>query len=312
MAFILSLGLAWMIYPYFIAALKQKSVTQHVSEYAIESYKQKERTPIFGGVVFLLVATGVTLFVGGSNLDFKLLSVLIHTLLFASIGLVDDIKIVKEGKNDGLSGKTRLVLQTLFAFSFVWLTLDVTPIPFFSFSLSLPLWFTIPVRVFMIVGSINAFNITDGMDGLSAGLAMFVLGGLAVLSLNQTSYALTFIFALLGSLLAFLIFNFSPAKIFMGDVGSYGLGGALIMIGMILNQEIIFILLYAVYLVEVICVIIQQVAVRVFKRRVFSYTPIHYAFVLKGMKDVNVVLMFYVYGAVSLGIGLLTYFIGGF
>lgn len=141
---------------------------------------------------------------------------------------------------------------------------------------------------------------------------MFVLGGLAVLSLNQTSYALTFIFALLGSLLAFLIFNFSPAKIFMGDVGSYGLGGALIMIGMILNQEIIFILLYAVYLVEVICVIIQQVAVRVFKRRVFSYTPIHYAFVLKGMKDVNVVLMFYVYGAVSLGIGLLTYFIGGF
>jgi phospho-N-acetylmuramoyl-pentapeptide-transferase len=98
----------------------------------------------------------------------------------------------------------------------------------------------------------------------------------------------------------------------MGDVGSYGLGGALIMLGMILNQEVIFILLYAVYLIEVICVIIQQVAVRVFKRRVFSYTPIHYAFVLKGMKDVNVVLMFYVFGALSLGVGLLTYFIGGF
>jgi phospho-N-acetylmuramoyl-pentapeptide-transferase len=312
MAFFLSLGFAWMVYPLFIQSLKKMQITQHVSEYAIETYKQKERTPIFGGVVFLLVAVLVSVFVSFPNaLDARLMSVLIHTLLFASIGLVDDIKIIKEGKNDGLSGKTRLLFQTIFACSFVYFTLDASSIPLLGWTLNLPLWFLFPVRVFMIVGSINAFNITDGMDGLSAGLALFVLTGLSLIALSQESLVIVFVFALLGSLMAFLIFNFSPAKIFMGDVGSYGLGGALIMIAMVLNHEFVFIVLYSVYLIEILCVIIQQVAVRVFKRRVFSYTPIHYAFVLKGMKDVKVVLMFYGFGALSLVLGLLLFALGG-
>lgn len=312
MAFFLSLGFAWMVYPLFIQALKKMQITQHVSEYAIETYKQKERTPIFGGVVFLLVAVLVSVFVSFPNaLDVRLMSVLIHTLLFASIGLIDDIKIVREGKNDGLSGKTRIIFQTLFACSFVFFTLDASPIPLLGWTLTLPMWFLFPVRVFMIVGSINAFNITDGMDGLSAGLALFVLSGLSLVALSQEAHVIVFVFALLGSLMAFLIFNFAPAKIFMGDVGSYGLGGALIMIGMVLNHEFVFVILYSVYLVEISCVIIQQVAVRAFKRRVFSYTPIHYAFVLKGMKDVKVVLMFYAFGAVSLVLGLLLFALGG-
>jgi phospho-N-acetylmuramoyl-pentapeptide-transferase len=313
MAFFLSLGFAWMIYPIFIQILKKMQIAQHVSEFAIETYKTKQRTPIFGGVVFLLVASAVSIFISFQNdLDVRLFSVILHTLLFASIGLVDDIKIIKEGKNDGLSGKTRLLFQTLFAISFVVFTLDASPIPFFGLTLTLPLWFLIPVRVFMIVGSINAFNITDGMDGLSAGLALFVLSGLTIIALTQEAQLIIFIFALLGSLMAFLIFNFAPAKIFMGDVGSYGLGGALIMIGMVLNHEMVFIVLYSVYLVEIVCVIIQQVAVRVFKRRVFSYTPIHYAFVLKGMKEVKVVLMFYAFGALSLGLGLILFALGGY
>ena len=311
MPFFLALGLAWMIYPFFIQALKKMQIAQHVSVYAIESYKQKERTPIFGGVVFLLVGVIVTVFVLFPNLDPSLISVMIHMLLFASIGLVDDIKIIKEGKNDGLSGKMRLILQTLFAISFVVLTLDNSSIQLFSYTLSLPVWILIPARVFMIVGSINAFNITDGMDGLSAGLSVFVFTGLALIAYQEQANSFLFILAMLGAILGFLLFNVSPAKIFMGDVGSYGLGGVLIMLGLVLGKDLVFIVLYAVYLVEVLCVLIQQVAVRVFKRRVFSYTPIHYAFVLKGMKDQKVVWMFYAYGFLSLAVGLVLYALGG-
>ncbi len=311
MPFFLALGLTWMIYPFFIQALKKMQIAQHVSVYAIESYKQKERTPIFGGVVFLLVGVIVTVFVLFPNLDPSLISVMIHMLLFASIGLVDDIKIIKEGKNDGLSGKMRLILQTLLAISFVVFTLDNSSIQLFSYTLSLPVWILIPARVFMIVGSINAFNITDGMDGLSAGLSVFVFAGLAFIAYQEQATSLFFILAMLGSILGFLRFNISPAKIFMGDVGSYGLGGVLIMLGLVLGKDLVFVVLYAVYLVEVLCVVIQQVAVRVFKRRVFSYTPIHYAFVLKGMKDQKVVWMFYAYGLLSLVTGLILYTLGG-
>lgn len=315
MALILSFLLAWVIYPPFITYLKQQQIAQHVSEYAIETYKQKERTPIFGGVVFLLVASFVSLGVSFLNgLHIQLVSLVTHTLLFASIGLVDDLKIVREGKNDGLSSKLRLFLQAVFAFSFVLTTLKHAPVLLLFWSLDVPMWFLVPLRVFMIMGAINAFNITDGMDGLSAGLAIFVLSGLALVSFVTESNSLIFVLALIGALLAFLKFNFSPAKIFMGDVGSYGLGGALIMIGMVLNHEVVFIILYAVYLWEISCVIIQQIAVRVFKKRVFSYTPIHYAFVLKGLREVKVVLNFYVLGLVSLVVGLLVFALthGGF
>jgi phospho-N-acetylmuramoyl-pentapeptide-transferase len=245
------------------------------------------------------------------NIDPSLISVMVHMLLFASIGLIDDIKIIKEGKNDGLSGKTRLLLQTLFAISFVMFTLDNSSIQLFSTTLSLPSWILIPARVFMIVGSINAFNITDGMDGLSAGLSVFVFAGLYIIALNQQATSALFILAMIGAMIGFLFFNIAPAKIFMGDVGSYGLGGVLIMLGLVLGKDLVFIVLYAVYLVEVMCVIIQQVAVRVFKRRVFSYTPIHYAFVLKGMKDQKVVWMFYAFGLLSLVVGLTLYALGG-
>ncbi|MBS3991182.1 MAG: phospho-N-acetylmuramoyl-pentapeptide-transferase [Erysipelothrix sp.] len=310
MPFFLALGLTWMIYPFFIQTLKKMQIAQHVSVYAIESYKQKERTPIFGGVVFLLVGVVATVFALFPNIDVSLISVMVHMLLFASIGLVDDIKIIKEGKNDGLSGKTRLFLQTLFAISFVMFTLDNSSIQLFSYTLSLPSYVLIPARVFMIVGSINAFNITDGMDGLSAGLSVFVFAGLYIIALNEQATSALFILAMIGAMIGFLRFNIAPAKIIMGDVGSYGLGGVLIMLGLVLGKDLVFIVLYAVYLVEVLCVIIQQVAVRVFKRRVFSYTPIHYAFVLKGMKDQKVIFMFYGYGFLSLVIGLLLYALG--
>ena len=311
MPFFLALGFSWMIYPFFIQALKKMKIAQHVSVYAIDSYQQKERTPIFGGVVFLLVGVIVTLIVSFPDLDFTLMSVMIHMLLFASIGLVDDIKIIREGKNDGLSGKMRLMLQTLMAISFVVFTLDNTSVQWFAYTLTLPEWILIPMRVFMLVGSINAFNITDGMDGLSAGLAVFVFSGLAIIAFYEQSITLVFILTMLGAIVGFLRFNVSPAKIFMGDVGSYGLGGVLMMLGFVLGKDLVFIVFYAVYLVEIVCVIIQQVAVRIFKRRVFSYTPIHYAFVLKGMKDQRVVWMFYAFGLLSLVVGLAMYALGG-
>lgn len=308
MALILSFVIAWISYPHFIALLKKRSITQHVSEYAIDAYKHKQRTPIFGGVVFLLVATvvsfGLALTQGG---DWPLVSVVIHTLLFAAIGLVDDIKIIREGKNDGLSGKVRLLMQAVFALSFVLTTVPNDPIPILMWTMSLPDFVMIPLRIFMIMGAINAFNITDGMDGLAGGLAVLVLVGLSGIAWIQDASLLVFTLALIGALAAFLRFNFSPAKIFMGDVGSYGLGGALMMIAMLLNQEVSFIFFFAVFLWEIMCVIIQQVAVRLFKRRVFSYTPIHYAFVLKGMREKKVVLHFYVLGLISLGIGLLVF-----
>ena len=164
--------------------------------------------------------------------------------------------------------------------------------------------------LFVLIASSNAVNLTDGLDGLAGGLSVMAFLAFALISYGSTwvsGYAdiAIFSFILVGSLMGFLLYNTYPAKIFMGDSGSLALGGLFASIAIIEDLTIALFVIGGVFVCEMFCVCLQQVSVRLFHKRVFSYTPIHYAFVIKGHKETSVVIGFYIAAAISGIIGVI-------
>lgn len=298
--------------PSFIRYLKKKSVNQSVSEYSLEEYKKKDTTPVMGGVLFIASTIVVTLIACARHLANPEIWLLIIAFAgYGAIGFRDDYLIVIRHNNDGLTPRQKMGLQVLLAVGYFILFAH-----FEELSLHIPFtdkvwhlgWGYLILEILMLAGSSNAVNLTDGMDGLSAGCTEFSLGAFFVIACVQQKYDVAaFIAALMGSLFGYLVYNVKPARIFMGDTGSLALGGALAAIAMVLRSELALIVIGGTFVVETLCVIIQQVSVRTGHGKVFIYTPIHYAFQLKGMSDRHVVRMFWL---VSLGFSLLGLWIG--
>ena len=163
---------------------------------------------------------------------------------------------------------------------------------------------------FMFTGASNAVNLTDGMDGLAAGCSFISYIAFLIIALCMKEYQVAiFISSLLGALLGYLHYNVSPAKIFMGDTGSLALGAGFAAIAMVLKQELLLIIIGGVFVWETLCVIIQISSVKIRKKRVFKYTPIHYSFVLDGISEKRVVRSFWLLSLICAVIGLVVYFI---
>ena len=169
-----------------------------------------------------------------------------------------------------------------------------TTVQLFSLQINLSLLY-IPFMAFIFVGSSNAVNLTDGMDGLAAGCSLIVALGFLAIALHQGACAsiVFFIMVLAGSLVGYLIFNHYPAKIFMGDTGSLALGGVFAALAVILQQELAYVIIGGIFVVETLCCMLQIFWVKRFKKRLFIYTPIHYAFTKNGWKETDTVLLFY-------------------
>ena len=178
-------------------------------------------------------------------------------------------------------------------------------IPFTHLSVNLGWGYAI-LALFMFSGSSNAVNLTDGMDGLAAGVTLIALIPFAILAwMRQESNLVLLILCLIGALLGYLHFNKKPARVFMGDTGSLALGGILAALAMVMKEEIALIFIAGIPVIETVCVLIQQISVRTFHKRVFIYTPIHYAFRIKGMREVNIVRMFWIVEALFAVIGFI-------
>ncbi len=310
---VLTLAAMFLAMPRFIAFLKKKNINQVTSEYALEEFKVKEKTPIMGGLLFVVIPVIVFIVVDFSGfLDRRVQFVLLSYVLFCSVGFMDDRLVISSHSNEGLSPKTRLLMEFFYTLGLFLLYRDIIPmqvsIPFTSIVIPVKWYVFVPFMILLYMAEANAVNFTDGMDGLCAGVSFFALLPFVVLT-HVKGYAniTSLLIMICAGLLGYLRFNFHPAKIFMGDSGSLALGALFASLGIVCDLNIALFFIGGVFVAEMFCVCVQQIFVRLFHRRVFSYTPIHYAFVIKGHSEKNIVLSFY---AVQIILSLIGLWIG--
>jgi phospho-N-acetylmuramoyl-pentapeptide-transferase len=299
-----------VLYPRLINFLNSHEAKQEVNEYALDEFKDKEKTVTFGGVPFILIPV-ITFFVLNlRNLSSISLVILGVFLAYGLLGFVDDYKIITEGRNDGLKASHKLLMQMVIgvAFYFIYTNTGGTTIidlPVLNRGINVGILY-LPFVVIMFSAYSNAVNLTDGMDGLATGTSIIAFLALAYFAYVQAEFEiLVILLGVVGALLSFLVFNYSPAKIFMGDVGSLALGALFAVVSVYLNLEIVSLLIGGVFVFETLCVVIQQISWRTRRKRVFKYTPIHYSFVLSGWKEESVVHFFWFLGLVGALVGVL-------
>ena len=309
--FILSLGIVAIVMPFYIRLLKSLHYEQRVSEYALEEYKNKAKTPIMGGLLFVVVPIIVCIVVYPNIINDKsALMIMLSYFLFFLVGFLDDILIILRNSNEGLNPKLKMLMQLGFGLLIVLVFKDILDtriiIPIIDISIDLGYIIYAIFAVFVFTAESNAVNFTDGMDGLCAGVSAISLIAFLILAIYLKRYNVALIIACVeGGLIGYLYYNFFPAKIFMGDSGSLALGALFVAIAMVLKQELLLIVVGGVFLWEMICVCLQQLSVRLFHKRIFKYTPIHYAFVIRGLKEKKVVLLFYALAIVCTVLGTL-------
>lgn len=295
--------------PVLLPLLKKLKFRQTIRDDGPKSHLSKMGTPTMGGLIFL-----IPVFVAGlmyAKYDNRIVSLVLLTAGFALVGFLDDfIKVWKKSK-DGLSANQKmlglLVISAIFA-TYISMSDIGTAIiiPFFDFGRTLDLGvFYIPFTMIVLVGTSNAVNITDGLDGLATGTTFFVSLFLAMIAMTsfEFEYINFFAVALCGGTLAFLLYNFYPAKLFMGDTGSLALGGAISAIAIVMRLHLILLVLGGVFVLEALSVIVQVVSFKITKKRVLKMAPLHHHFELSGWKETNIV---YIFWFVTILLGVLT------
>ncbi len=251
----------------------------------------KRGTPSIGGLAFTLGTAVVTLIFPRRFAPTVLLPLLALSL-FACIGLVDDIAKAHKANGDGISSKNKLILQALVASLMLFLlqrdnSLTTSILLPFPRGRSLYLgWLYYLIALLYIMYFVNAVNITDGLDSLAAGSSFPLLLLIALFSYRAK---VPFSPALIGSLLAFLLFNRRPARYFMGDCGSHALGGYIAVSALMLNAELVVLVASGLFLLEFATSLIQIIAIRSTGRKVFSIAPLHHAYELKGVAERTIV-----------------------
>ena len=324
-----ALVISFIIGPVMIRKLTRKKIGQSIREEGPESHYEKAGTPTMGGAL-ILVAIAISTLLWADLENRYVWVVLLVTLGHGVVGFVDDYRKVMQGNSDGLSAKAKLFWQSAIALSagvFLYMTAEVAAetqfiVPFFKDVMIDMGWAYIVVTYFVIVGSSNAVNLTDGLDGLAimptvmvaAALGIFAyLSGhasfanyLAIPYLPQSGELIVFCAALIGSGLGFLWFNAYPAMVFMGDVGALALGAALGILAILVRQEIVLMIMGGVFVVETISVIIQVVSYKWRGKRVFLMAPIHHHYELKGWPEPRIIVRFWIITVILVLIGLAT------
>lgn len=293
--------------PFLIPKLHQLKFGQSIREEGPKSHQAKSGTPTMGGMMIILGLVVGALAAGqwSVELGLALFIVLGHFV----IGFVDDyIKVVRK-HNLGLKAKQKLLGQIIMAAMVAYfgnLPTDLW-VPFVG-NVELGSFFYV-LLFFVLVGTTNAVNLTDGLDGLAAGTVSVASLCFMVVCLILGNYNLAiFCAATVGACLAFLKFNYNPAKIFMGDTGSLALGGAIASMGILTHTELLLVVIGFIFVMEAMSVIIQVISFKTTGKRVFLMSPIHHHFELKGWKETKVVHTFWCWGLLAgiLGILLLT------
>jgi phospho-N-acetylmuramoyl-pentapeptide-transferase len=312
-AVVISLALG----PWLIRRLRQYNIGQNIREDGPQSHLQKAGTPTMGGLLILIgVFVSTVLWADFTNEHIWI--IMIATAGFGVIGFIDDyLKLVKK-RSLGLRGKYKLTGQIVIALGigiYIYFNVDGS----FMTTISIPFFkdvypdlglLYIPFAAFIIVGTSNAANITDGLDGLAIGptiVAAFAYAGLAYVAGNvvlaeylNITYVrgageLTmYCGAVLGAGLGFLWFNTFPAQVFMGDIGSLSLGGALGTLAILTKHEILLVIICGLFVIETLSVIIQVASFKLTGKRVFRMAPIHHHFELKGWQEPKIIVRFWI------------------
>ncbi len=345
-ALLTALGITLLFYPWFIRRLQKQQIGQVIRDDGPESHFDKAGTPTMGGVLMLFAVVTSTI-LWSSLTNRYVWAILAVTIGFGVVGFIDDFMKLKGKSSAGLSGKIRLLIE--FAIGGVVLgflyyenafgvqgllqgltyTVDVY-LPFVSiekFTLPLPLWLYIPFGMFLMVGTGNAVNLTDGLDGLAIGpvvAAAATLGILAYASATVLSYETMvagepvvhsfdvarylmiprvpgvqelaiFCASIIGAGVGFLWYNTFPAQIFMGDVGSLSLGGALGALAVFTRHELLSAIIFGLFLIEAVSVITQTVSYKTTGKRIFKMAPIHHHFEMKGWPEPKIIVRFWIF-----------------
>ena len=318
-AVLLSMAGGRLLIPWLVRKKLNDGEQRKASDYLNMLHADKKNTPTMGGA-FLVPAAMIAAAMGGAVLTYlgadpwRVWPALglagFAVMAHAGLGLWDDYcKLTKRGK-DGISGKKKLVAQTFIA------TLACTGayllvgdanahlvLPFTELHLGVLM---IPVGVFIMVGASNAYNLTDGLDGLATGLSIIAFGAFLTIASMYNEYEIaTFLSIIIGALIGFLIYNKYPAKLFMGDTGSLALGGLIGIVSIMINNSLLLLIIGVVFVIETASVILQVASFKLTGKRIFKMTPIHHHFELLGWSEWKIVGVFWTTGAVGGIIGIL-------
>jgi phospho-N-acetylmuramoyl-pentapeptide-transferase len=328
-----ALFLALVLGPWLIRKLKEFQIGQYVREDGPESHHTKAGTPTMGGVLIILcVALPTLLWSDLRNLFVWL--VLAVSVAFAGIGFWDDYQKIRHRNNLGLTARTKFLLQILVSFVFGVILVFLSAHNLYSTNLTFPFFkrvrpsfliesfldniWTYPLAflpfllfvIIVLVGSSNAVNLTDGLDGLAIGCVVICASALTVLTyvaghavlahyldlehLPRVAELTIFCGAMVGASLGFLWYNAYPAEVFMGDVGSLSLGGAIATVAVIIKQELLLPFIGGIFVVEALSVIVQVASYKTRKKRVFKMAPLHHHFELSGWTESKIIARFWI------------------
>ncbi|MCK5717327.1 MAG: phospho-N-acetylmuramoyl-pentapeptide-transferase [Thiomargarita sp.] len=323
-----ALLIALILGPWMIRSLQRKQIGQSVRDDGPQSHLSKAGTPTMGGALMLVAIIISTLL--WADLSNRFVWIILGVMfLFGVIGWIDDYRKVTKRNSDGLSAKQKYFWQSVIGggAAMILLFTATTPaetqliVPFFKhFIIDLSPWFFVLLSYFVIVGTSNAVNLTDGLDGLAIMPIVLVGGALGIFAyttghINFANYlGIPYIAGvgevtilcgtMVGAGLGFLWFNTYPAQVFMGDVGSLSLGAALGVIAVIVRQELVLVIMGGIFVIETLSVIIQVAYYKKTQRRFFLMAPLHHHFELKGWPEPRVIVRFWIITVVLVLIGL--------
>ena len=324
-----ALVISFVIGPVMIRKLSLYKVGQPIRELGPESHFSKAGTPTMGGAL-ILVAIAISTLLWASLESRYIWVVLLTTLAFGAIGFYDDYKklVLKDPK--GISAKAKYFWQSLFGlivavFLYSTATSPVETqliVPFFKdVAISMGSMFIV-LTYFVVVGTSNAVNLTDGLDGLAILPTVMVAGALAVFAyvtghvqfaeylgipyIEGVGEVAIFCATIVGAGIGFLWFNTYPAQVFMGDVGALALGAALGIVAVVVRQELVLMIMGGVFVMETVSVILQVVSYKLTGRRIFRMAPLHHHFELKGWPEPRVIVRFWIVTVILVLVGLAT------
>ncbi|HWO21680.1 MAG TPA: phospho-N-acetylmuramoyl-pentapeptide-transferase [Kofleriaceae bacterium] len=331
-AAITALLLSFVIGPWFIEKLKARQIGETIRTDGPSTHKKKAGTPTMGGSLILLCVVASTLLWCDLTNQFVWLTLTV-TVAFGAIGFADDYAKVAKKNKKGISGKLRLFLEFAIsgaAMGYLFYT-DLMPesvrlavqVPFTNFyeqGIYLPAWLYVTLGAFIVVGTANAVNLTDGLDGLAIGpsimnagtfLILAYIAGVETTILSATGKSVTiaeylhvahidgsaelavFAAALFGGGVGFLWYNTYPAQVFMGDVGALALGGSIGMLAVLTKNELVLFIVGGLFVLETLSVIIQVSSFKMTGKRVFRMAPIHHHYELKGWEEPKIIVRFW-------------------
>lgn len=303
-----SFGITLVLGLIILQLLKKLQIGQHIRDDGPESHLKKEGTPSMGGLIFL---AGITFMVLLALMQINtehetLIGLLLVTLLFGTVGFIDDyIKVVKK-RSLGLKAWQKVIMLLIVSGLFMAFLLKVlnigtdTYIPFVRQFYDLGYYIFVPFAILVLMSTTNVVNITDGLDGLATGITVIIMTFFTVLGIALGNIPVMIFSAIVtGACLAFLVYNLNPAKIFMGDTGSLALGGAIGAVSLVLQMPILLILVAGICVLEALSDIIQVVYYKISGgKRVFKMAPLHHHLELSGWSEKKIVWNFWIWSIV--------------